>query len=57
MYKVIVDISPNVIPGTNGCHEYVFGEYNTRKEALRISQEINRTKEAGTAVIEKKAEG
>lgn len=57
MYRVIVDISPNMIPGTNGCHEYVFGEYETRKDALRVSQKINRTKGAGTATIEKKAEG
>ena len=57
MYRVIVDISPKTIPGTNGCHEYVFGEYKTRREAFRVSEEINRTKDAGTAVVEKKAEG
>ena len=56
-YKVTVDISPKTIPGTNGCHEYVFGEYKTRREAFRVSEEINRTKDAGTAVVEKKAEG
>ena len=41
MYKVIVDIAPKTIPGTNGCHKYVFGEYKTKREALKVIAEIN----------------
>lgn len=52
-YRVIVDISPRTIEGINGCHKYVFGSYKTKKEADRVSAEINKTKGAGKATVEK----
>lgn len=52
-YRVAVDVAPNTIEGTSGCHKYVFGEYETKGEAVRISEMINRTKGAGRANIEK----
>lgn len=55
MYKVIVDIAPKTIPGTNRCHKYVFGEYKTKKEAQSISSVINMsTGHIGIATILKK---
>lgn len=54
MYKVIVDIAPKTISGTNGCHKYVFGEYKTKKAAQSVSATINSsTGYIGVATIEK----
>ena len=52
-YKVVVDVAPNTIDGTSGCHKYVFGEYKTKGEAARISEMINGIKGVGKANIEK----
>ena len=41
MYKVIVDIAPKIIPGTNGCHKYVYGVHKERKEAEKVASAIN----------------
>lgn len=53
MYKVIVDIAPKTIPGTNGCHKYVFETYKTKKAATAVMEQINNTEGFGTAIIEK----
>ena len=41
MWKVIVDISPRTIEGTNGCHKYVWGHYKTKREAVLMCNDIN----------------
>ena len=53
MWKVIVDIAPKIIKGTNGCHKYVFDTYKTKKEALKKKDMINSLGDMGTAYIEK----
>ena len=40
-WKVVVDIAPRVIEGTNGCHEYVWGWYRTKREAVLMANDIN----------------
>ena len=53
-YKVVVDIYPKTIPGTNGCHKYVFGEYKTKREAESVGASINAsTGYIGVATVEK----
>jgi len=51
-YKVVVDISPRVILGTKNCHKYVFERYTTKREATRISKNINTTPGMGKAYVE-----
>lgn len=51
MWKVIIDISPEIIKGTNGCHKYVFNTYKTKKEANKTAEEINKNKTMGYAFI------
>lgn len=53
MYKVIVDIAPKVVSGTNGCHKYVFSEYKTKKEAMETCNTINALRHKGVATIQK----
>lgn len=53
MWKVIVDILPKTIEGTKGCHKYVFGTYKTKKEAEKITNEINELNMMGKAHFEK----
>ena len=54
MYKVIVDIAPRTIAGTNGCHKYVFGRYCTKKETISVMESINNAeKYIGIATMEK----
>lgn len=54
MYKVIVDIAPRTIAGTNGCHKYVFGRYCTKKETISVMESINNAeKYIGVATMEK----
>lgn len=53
MYKVIVDIAPRTIEGTNGCHKYVFNSYKRKKEAVSEMNKINQIKELGVATVEK----
>ena len=56
MYRVIVDIAPKTIPGTNGCHKYVFGTYKTKREAQAVSASINSaTGYIGVATIKKES--
>lgn len=55
-YKVIVDISPRTIPGTKGCHKYVWGYYKTKREAVAMAKDINSPLSGGylgTARVEK----
>ena len=54
MYKVVVDIYPRTIQGTNGCHKYVFDSYKTKKQAQKVSDEINENGTLGKACVEKK---
>ena len=54
MYKVIVDIAPRTIAGTNGCHKYVFGRYCTKKETISVMESINNAeKYIGIATMKK----
>lgn len=53
MRKVIVDIAPRTIEGTKGCHKYIFDEYKTKKEAQKITDEINESGTLGKAYFEK----
>ena len=52
-YTVIVDISPKTIPGTKGCHKYVFNDYRTKKEAVKVAAKINANRLMGVATVEK----
>ena len=52
-YKVIVDIAPKTIKGTNRCHKYVFDSYKTKKEACEIRDRINSLGDMGKAYVEK----
>lgn len=53
-YKVIVDIYPRKIKGTNGCHKYVFDEYRTKREAEAAAEALNAAKDfKGKAIVEK----
>lgn len=54
-WKVMCDMFPNTIPGTNGCHKYVLCEAKTKREAQRIADEITKTT-SETAWVEKNAE-
>ena len=51
-WRVVVDIAPKTIEGTNGCHKYVFGRYKTKKEAKRIVEDII-SNNLGIATVEK----
>lgn len=35
-YIVVVDIAPRTIKGTNDCHKYVFGKYETKKKHMKF---------------------
>lgn len=52
-YRVIVDISPRTIPGTNGCHKYVFKYFRTKREADASAEALNAAKDFGKATVEK----
>lgn len=52
-WKVVCDTSPDTIPGTNGCHEYVFGCYGTKKEAQEIADRFNFVTMSEKARVEK----
>ena len=52
MWKVVCDMFPDTVPGTNGCHKYVLCEVKTKREAQRIADEISQTTPE-TAWIEK----
>lgn len=53
MFKVVVDIFPKTISGTNKCHKYIFGRYDTKKEAQKTVDAINELGKLGNASIEK----
>lgn len=53
MWKVVCDTYPETIPGTNGCHEYVFGRYKTKREAEAVKAKINDVVGKESAVVEK----
>lgn len=53
MYKVVVDIAPKTISGTNGCHMFVYGSYKTKREARFIADSINDNGTMGRAFVEK----
>ena len=40
MWKIVIILN-SVIPGTNGCHKYVWGYYKTKREAEQIAEQIN----------------
>ena len=54
-WKVVVDIAPKTIEGTNGCHKYVFRHCRTKKEADMTARELNALKHqfSGTATVER----
>ena len=51
-WKVVVDIAPRTIEGTNGCHEFVYGYYKTKGEAQTICDQINTVDKSSTARVE-----
>ena len=51
-WKVVVDIAPRIIPGTNGCHKFVYGYYRTMAQAFKAAEEINLLECAGKATVE-----
>ena len=53
MYKVVIDIYPRMISGTNGCHKFVYDHYKTKREAVKISDAINTNGTMGKAWVEK----
>lgn len=52
-WKVVVDMSPATVQGTNGCHEYVFGWYKTKREAKQIADAFNLVTGSEKARVEK----
>ena len=44
LYKVVVDIYPQVLSKENPKTRYVFGVYQTKREADNIAKEINALK-------------
>ena len=53
MWKIVVDTSPEIIPGTNGCHKYVFARYKTKREAEAVKAKINGITGKESAKVEK----
>ncbi len=53
MWKVVVNTYPKEIPGTNGCHKYVFARYKTKREAEAVKAKINDISGKESAVVEK----
>lgn len=53
MWKVVVDMTPNTVPGTNGCHKYVLGRYKTKREAEGVKERFNGIAEKESATVEK----
>ena len=52
-WKVVVDIFPRMIEGTNGCHKYVHSWHDTKKEADNIAAQINENGKLGKATVER----
>lgn len=52
-WKVVVDIAPRIVKGTNGCHQFVYGYYKTKKRAESEADEINSLEHAGKARVER----
>lgn len=53
MYKVVVDVFPVVLSGTDGCHRYVFDYYKTKGSAEEAAHAINSIDKAVYAFVEK----
>lgn len=53
MYKVVVDVFPAVLSGTDGCHKYVFDYYRTKRSAEEVASAINSIDKAVYAFVEK----
>ena len=53
-WKVVIDISPKTIEGTNGCHRYVYRWCKTKREADGIANKINENGNLGMAMVEYK---
>ncbi len=49
LYKVVVDIYPQIISKDNPKTRYVFGVYRTKREADNIAKELNALKNVGKA--------
>lgn len=49
LYKVVVDIYPQILSQENPRTRYVFGVYQTKREADNIAKEINALKTVGKA--------
>lgn len=53
-WMIVIDIAPKVIEGTNGCHTYVFDYCKTKREATRVTEEINAVGSFGMAFVERR---
>ncbi len=52
-WLVVCDMAPDTVPGTNGCHEYIFGRYRTKKEAQEMADRFNFVAMSEKARVEK----